>query len=558
MTRTLLTASRITPFLEMLYVILIDRAQGRGGKPDEETGLELNTLAKEILPVWGKAIPGLRDILLAILRGKGKDEAYVQLGQIIKQLQPQGKGDSEVPSEDLELLTAMGAYFRTGSPNALAKLTKYASLSKSPWVVQRLAPKASDQQNTKQALEQLLKSLVGRKDTALTMDEATKVKAVKPESYKAYLELRKAFNQSWRDALVSFIRKSGQDKVPYQKVLDYLKLNGIDHMLPTGFTGMIDDLNRLYTSKGKAIDGVPNAVTFPTVTMNPTYGKPDGGDWVFMARRVNGDPGPYFYTSDFKKGQSKAKFSKVADLSKKMEGMRKKWFAQVKAFDITKPQCVTAVVLEILFEFAARIGSVGNKAGGQSTYGVGTLLCKHAIIDPSGDITLRYKGKDGIATRHKLLKSDPYAKYVLLALHQLLDGKDRNERIFTVQKGAKHVPVTPTNVNSFFKSCGAPEGVTVHKIRTYMGTKIFTELMAEQFAKTRQPKTEKDAMLIFQKMAEAVGKKLNHVRSLAAGGTKVTGATALAAYVDVSVQILYWRTLNLRIPKYLEKHDLEA
>jgi len=195
----------------MLYVILVDRVQGSGGKPDEETSLELNSLAKEILPVWGPFVPGLRDILLAILRGRGKDEAYARLGQVLKDLHPKGKGDIEVPIEDLDLLKAMGAYFRVNSANALAKLTKFASLSKSPWVVQRLAPKIGSQQDTKTALEQLLRSLVGRKDTALTLDEAAKVKAVKPESYKAYLELRKAFNQSWRDALVAFIRSSGSD-----------------------------------------------------------------------------------------------------------------------------------------------------------------------------------------------------------------------------------------------------------------------------------------------------------------------------------------------------------
>lgn len=550
--RYLLTASRVTPLLELLYVILVDKSQGSGGRPDDGTALEINTLAKEVLPVWQQALPTLRENLLSILKGKNKAEALQQLGMAIKSIMPHGKADKEIPTEDLDLLATLGNYFRTDSPNALAKLTKYASLTKSPWVVQRLAPKVGNQQNTKQALEQLVDSLVGRKDTALTIEEAARVKAGRPDDYSAYLALRKTFNQAWKDALVSFIRKSGGDKVPYQDAVEYLKLNGIDHLMPSGFTGMIDDLSRLYTKNGKAIDGVPNAVTFPTVTMNPNYGKEDGGDWVFMANRVDGSPGPYFYTSDFKKGQSKAKFSKVADLSKKMEGMRKKWFARVKQFDITHPECVTAVVLEILFEFAARIGSLGNKAGGQSTYGVATLLVKHAVIDPAGNITLRYKGKDGVATIHKLLKSDPYAKFVLVALHQLLANKDQKERIFTYEKNGKHVPISPAQVNQYFRACGAPEGVTVHKIRTYMGTKIFSELMAAQFEKTKQPQTEKEAMVIFQAMAEAVGKKLNHVRR-GASGTKVTGTTALNAYIDVAAQLLYFHTLNIRVPKYLEK-----
>jgi hypothetical protein len=420
-----------------------------------------------------------------------------------------------------------------------------------------LAPKVGDQQSTKSSLEALVKALVGRKDTALTIPEANKVKVNDPEKFKAYMALRREFNQAWRDALVSYIRKSGKDKVPYQDALEYLKLNGIDHLMPGGFTGLIDDQSRLYTRGGKMIDGVPNAVTFPSVTMNPNYGKSEGGDWVFMANRVDGKPGPYFYTSDYKKAKSVSKFSKVADLSGKMEAMRKKWFARVKAFDPTKAECVAAVVLEILFEFAARIGSVGNAAGGSSTYGVATLLVKHAIIDPSGNITLRYKGKDGVPTVHKLLKSDPYSKFVILALNQLLANKEPKDRIFTVTKGNRQLVLGGTQINNYFKSCGAPEGVTVHKIRTYTGTKIFTELMNEQFEKPRQPKTEKEAMVIFKKLAEAVGKKLNHVRRMANGGMKVTGVTALNAYVAVEAQLLYWHTLGLRVPKYLEKFSAE-
>lgn len=553
-TQTMILASRATPFIELMYAIFIDKLMGKGGKPDEETTLEITTLAKEVLPIWGRTIPDLRDICLAILRGKNKENAWAMLGQILKKLAPEGRGDVQVPAADLELLKALGAYFRTDSEIAKAKLIKFASLTKNPWIVQKLTPKGGNQQDTKAALEALVKKLVGRKDTAITMEEAPKVKTVNPEGYKEYLALRREFNQAWRDALVAFIRKSGKDKVPYQEAVEYLHLNGIDHMMPTGFTGLIDDLGRLYTNKGIAIEGVPNAVTFPRVTMNPTYGKPGGGDWVFMARRTDGAPGPYFYTSDFKKAQATQKFTKVADLSTKIDGMRRKWFTKVKNFSIDDPQAVAAVVIEILYEFSARIGSPGNLARGQSTYGVSTLLCKHAIITPNGDITLRYKGKDGVATTHKLLKSDQAQKIVIADLNELMAGKAPNERIFTFEKSGKRLPLTSAIINSYFRACGAPEGVTVHKLRTIQGTKIFSELMEQSLAK-KKPKTEKEAMVLFTKMAEAVGKKLNHVRTTAAGGTKVTGATALASYVDPSVQIMYWETVGFRIPKFLEKYS---
>jgi hypothetical protein len=536
-----------------MYTCFAEKLQNPTKKADEEAALEISKLAKEVLPVWGKSIPALREILIQIIQGKSKEEAFQKLGLILKQLVPQGKGDREVPAQELELMHAIGSYFRTGSENMANKLIKFASLSKSPYVVQRLAPQVGDQQSTKQQLEKLLRKLVGRKDTAMTPEEAVTVRDTDPDGYKQYLALRRDFNQSWKDALAAFVRKSGKHTVPFKEANAFLRMNGIDHMLPVGFTGLVDDLGRFYTSKGKLIDGVPNAVSFPSITMNPNFGHANGGDWVFMANRPDGSAGPYFYTTEFKKGQSQSKFKKVGELSTKIDGMRKKWMARVKNFAAEDPQCVAATILEILYEFAARIGSTGNSAGGTSTYGVATLLVKHATITPDGNITLRYKGKDGVPTTHKITKTSAEGRLLIRNLNELLVDKGPKDRIFTVTKGHRLTPITPAQVNQFFKACGAPEGVTVHKIRTVTGTKIFTELMSEQLSK-RKPKNEKQAMELFKKLAEAVGKKLNHVRN-GANGSKVTGATALQAYIDPVAQLEYWHSLGFRVPKSLEKFD---
>lgn len=553
MTTTLLTASRATAFLGLCYACFTERYQHPQGKADEETALEISRLAKEVLPVWGPAVPGLRDVLVDILKGKNKDEAFQKLGLMLRQLVPQGKGDREVPAQELELLHAIGSYFRTGSDSMASKLVKFASFSKNAFVVQRLAPKVGDQQSTKVQLEKLIQKLVGRVDTAMTPEEAAHVRDVNPEQYKVYLGLRKEFNQSWKDALTSYIRKSGKDVVPFKEVNEYLRLNGIDHMLPVGFTGLVDDMGRFYTNKGKMIEGVPSAVNFPAVEMNPNYGKPDGGDWVFMAKRPDGSAGPYFYTSEFKKARSSAKFAKVGELAKKIGGMRQKWLAQVKNFDLDNVNSVAATILEILYEFSARVGSVGNAAGGSATFGVSTLLVKHATITPDGSITLRYKGKDGVPTTHKITKATAEGRLLLRNLNDLMVDKDPKDRLFTVRKGGRFVPVSPALVNQMFKACGAPADTTVHKLRTLKGSTLFKAAMDEQFEK-RKPKDEKQAMALFKALAEKVGKALNHVRN-GAGGTKVTGATALQAYIDPMVQLEYWNTLGFRVPKFLEKFD---
>lgn len=547
-------ASHLTPLIQLLYTFVIDDIQNPGTKANSETALEINSLAKPVLKVWQNALPNLKDTINAVISGNGKEEQLQALGQNIKSILGAAKGDTSIPHEDLEVFTALGAYFRSKSQTALNKLIKLASASQSPWIVQRLAPQATDQGGIKQKLMTVVKKLVGRNDVTLTMDEAQQVKELQPDAYKQYLALRREFNQSWKDTLVSFIRKSGKDLVDYDSLIEYLHLNGIDHMLPVGFKGLVDDRGRLYTKKGELIDGVPQVSTFPIITMNPTYGKEGGGDWVFRADKSKGEPGAYFYTTTFKKAQAKKKFAKVADLSRKMESMRRKWFGEIKHFAPNKESSVAAVILELLYEFSARIGSLGNAAGGQSTYGIGTLLVKHAIADGTGNITLRYKGKDGVATTHKLLKADPEQRIVINALHRLLEDKDPKDRIFTVDKGARKVPLNAGAVNKYFRALGAGE-TSVHKIRTYHGTKIFQELLNQLEASGKKPKNEKEAMAVFKSMAEAVGKKLNHVRR-GAGGTKVTGMTALQAYIDPVVQATYWRNLGYRPPRYLEKFDV--
>lgn len=549
--KTLLTASRVTPLLELLYSLLVIKLQG---KADQSAVEEVSRVAKEVLPVWGRAIPNLKQACLNVLKNKDVDVTLQDLGNTIKQLAGQGKADTEVPTIDIETLATLASYFRTGSETALTRLRRTASISKSPWVVQHLAPTLGDQSSTKDALTELVFNLVGRKDSALTLEEAKQIKETRPDDYRAYLALRKTFNQAWKDALVSYIRKSGSDKVPYGKALDYLKLNGIEHLMPSGFKGYIDDMSRLYTLRGELVEGVPNAVTFPSMIMNPNYGKPDGGDWVFMAQRTDGTAGPYFYTSAFKKKQAVKKFAKVDVLNQKMPSMRKKWVSQLKRFNIEDPNSVTACVLEILYLFSARIGSVGNKAAGQPTYGVATLLAKHAIIDPSGNIILKYKGKDGVATKHVILKNDPDAKFLIRPLNEMLANKEPNERIFTYNKGNRQLPINASQVNSYFRACGAPPDTSVHKIRTFQGTNKFLELISQYAESGKMPKTEKDAMALFKKFAEAVGSKLNHVRR-GQSGTKVTGTTALSAYIDPQIQISFWNRVGFRVPKYLEKFD---
>lgn len=547
-------ASQLVNLLEVLYVLIIDYADnGAERKPDAETAEELRHLGTPAVRQWGAELPALRDSINAALSGRNKAEQLAILGGDVKDKFQDFRKNQRFTTQELEILKALGAYLRTDSEVAFNKIKKFAGLINNPFISKRLAPKVGSQKKSGNELRRLVYDMVGRDDTALTLDEAKVVKESYPEEYKQYLTYRKEHSRIWKEAAVSFIRNSGHHLVPYEELLEFLHVNGIDHMLPLGFTGQVDDLMRMYTADGHLIDGVPAATNFPSVEMNETYGQPDGGHAVFQAIRGNGGPGPYFYTVDFKKAAAREKFAKVGNLGPKIEGMQRKWFQMVKRFRPDNISCVSAVILELLFEFSARIGSVGNSAGGKSTFGIATLLVKHMMVDSAGNVIIRYRGKDGVPAAHKLMKADPVQKFVIAALMQLMHGKQPNDRLMTVQKGNRLLLVGGGAVNTYFRSLGAGD-VTVHKLRTYRGTTLFGELMEK--ALERPIKDEAKAMAIYKKMGELVGKQLNHVRR-GANGTKVTGVTALANYIDPTIQIAFFTQLGFRPPKSLERYMID-
>lgn len=557
MDQTKITASQLVNLLEILYVLVIDYVEnGPERKPDAETAEELKHLGKPAVAQWGKDLPALRDSINAALAGRSKAEQLALLGEEVKGAFQNFRANERFTSQEIELLKALGAYLRTDSEIALQKIKKFAGVMNNPYISKRMAPEVGTQKKSSNALRQLIKKMVGRDDTALTLDEAKIAKEMHPDLYKQYMAYRKQHREVWQNAMISYIRNSGHSTVPYEELLQYLLANGIDHMLPLGFTGQVDDQGKLYTNDGHLIDGVPQATNFPSVEMNAHYGQPGAEHYVFQAIRSNGGPGPYFYTSDFKKAASRAKFEKVADLAPKLNSMQKKWFANVKKFDPENVRCVCATVLEILYEFSARVGSKGNAAAGQSTFGVSTLLVRHVSVDQGGNVILRYRGKDAVPTMHKLMKNDPQQRFVIANLMQLMNGKQPKDRLFTVSSPTGRLkPVGGAAVNAYFRSLGAPEGVTVHKLRTFRGTALFRELMDKLFESGKLPKDERAATLMFNKMAMAVGKALNHVRR-GANGTSVTGTTALANYIDPSIQITFWRQLGFRPPKSLERFDV--
>jgi len=389
------------------------------------------------------------------------------------------------------------------------------------------------------ALRKLVNRFVGRSDTSLTMEESKTAKEMYPDEYAQYRQLRKDFIAEWK-ATIQKICAGGMQK--YSIVESKLASAGFENTLSQGFDGYIDASGKLYSLGKELIEGAPTVSFYPQVEMNPEYG-PDEA-WVFRGIKVDGSKGAYFYTSKFKHDQRVSKHKKVALLD--LPAIRKKWLPMVKNFDPADVRTVCATVLETLFQFTARIGTIGNP-----TFGICTLQVKHVFPTAQG-ITLKYKGKDSVSTTHKLLRSKLDHKFLIANIEQLLEGKDDPKTpLFTIERSGKLVRLYPNTVNKFWHACGAPADVTVHKIRTWWGTKIFFEAVTKILT-TNRPKNLAQAKAAYKAAAEAVGKSLNHIRA-SSTGDKVTGVTALNSYVDPGLQILYWQELGYPVPAKLQK-----
>ncbi len=529
-----ITASRLVSLLKVLGAFVADYS----ANPNAPMPKDLLAIVKAGIGSW-KMLTALQEAARSAASGTGKVEALYDLGIEIKSSFEQFHNTIDFSSDELQMLRAIRSYLVTDSEPALAFIRKKASIFEEPTLALKFAPPMPKADNTE--LSRVVRTAVGRDAVALTMEESALLKDTKPALYEKYAELRKSHNAAFKTTLMNYVRTQGSKLVDYQAALKAMNGLGFTHSMVPGFTGLIDDEGKWYTKDGELIAGVPNLATYSKVVMNS--GKDPETKFVFYAVKPDGTM-QQVYTVAHNTEQSKLKYEHVRELSANMASIRAKWLKKLKAFDISSVDSVAAVVLEILYTFAARIGSEPGR-------GVGTLLVKNSSITNAG-INLAYLGKDSIPTKHIIKEADPHQKLIVAALTELLDGKRPSEYIFTVWDGAKWTRCKPADVNAAFRRFGASRDVTVHKLRTFRGTTLFKQLIEEQ-AKKRPPKDEKEALLLYTKMTEKVGKLLNHKRGVGGDNEKVTGTTAAKSYIDADLQVSLFRSWGFRVPKSLEK-----
>jgi hypothetical protein len=95
-------------------------------------------------------------------------------------------------------------------------------------------------------------------------------------------------------------------------------------------------------------------------------------------------------------------------------------------------------------------------------------------------------------------------------------------------------------------------GLTVHKLRTAAGSRIFKDFVDELMAK-RGNLNPAQVMEACKKGATLVAKQLNHVRRSAEGAQVAQPMTSLVNYIDPALQAELFLHYGAPFPGYLEK-----
>lgn len=528
-----LTASQLTNLLQILGALVADYISN----PKGPMAPNLRPYVRSKLE-W-RDVPSLPQAVQTAIKGGDKLSALFEVGTELRTALPDFKQNREYTTPELKMLNALRAYLSSDSESALNYIRTNASVFGSPELASIFVPPIPKADNV--ALKRVVKSLVGRDGTHLTRQEAEMLKETNPKDYALYVEHRKAHNAEFKATLSNFVRKNGA-KADYQKTYKYIVGQGFTHSMVPGFAGLIDDKGAWYTKDGELINGVPNLSTYTHVAMND--GRDPEAQWVFKAYKVDGEVA-YGYTANFRRSQSSAKYEHVADLMSNIKEIQAKWQQKIKKFNPADKLSVCAVVLEILYSYAARIGSAPGR-------GAGTLLVKNASITQAG-VNLAYIGKDSIPTKHIIRSADSPAHALLVkALRQLMADKKPSMWLYTAEINGRVVRVSPADVNKAFHLFGAPESVTVHKLRTCRGTTLFKQLM-DKDAERKPPMTPKDALERYKDMTAKVGLLLNHKRGVGTEKESVTGTTAALSYIDGDLQADLWARWGFRPPSFLEK-----
>jgi hypothetical protein len=377
------------------------------------------------------------------------------------------------------------------------------------------------------------------------------VKGLSDNDKETHKQLLKGYRTAHADKMRDLIRSTGEQTAPAQMVKKALKDAGFpQHQnIPTGFTGNVNEKGELHTHTG-----VPLATgqTGGTMEMNPAWNPKTDDVYYAKGQSAKSTTGKdtHFYTTRYKKTHTHAKKAeKVAELEEKMPDLQEAWRKDLR--DKNSPNQMVAAMLEAMYQTQARIGSGEGETAGERTYGLSTWLGKHVKLNGTGQITITYPGKKGMINKHTLRGETPEQVALIKYISRLKEGTLPNDPIWV---DADRKRVGAGQVNKYIKELGFSG--TAHKFRTYKGTVMFKQLLAQKPLRNPNP-TPKEVDIHHRALTERIGAILGHQRTLPDGTTENVGTTAAKAYIDPGVQIKFFRDKKVPVPKWLEDSAAE-
>jgi hypothetical protein len=378
--------------------------------------------------------------------------------------------------------------------------------------------------------------------------------------YQEYMALRRQANDMASEFMRNWVRQNADSKglAKYPEFIKALNKHKIViHGFATGFTGLLDDTGALYTTAGKKINGKPGP---GRIEMNTSYNPQEDNTYVFKAFVDGADTTPSYYTIDFKTSRTSNKFENVDALNQSIDGMRKKWLGFIRSGDIEEDQhdrdFLSACCLEIIYQCQARIGGKGNatkdKTGVyRTTYGLSTILMKHVRI-ASGKATISYEGKaafkgdKAVKQKHVLDQTmGPAVKKIISALALWKSERKANDPVWMTDRGGS---LSAANVNAMFRYVGAPEGVTIHKLRTLKGTMMMQEILSKHPWKRKNAVADSTTEVTnwLKEKALTIGKQLGHHT-----GEVTTGTTAIQSYCNPKMMLDLYKDADVMPSKQM-------
>lgn len=455
------------------------------------------------------------------------DVAVEHLANKLKEKSKELHADASLSLDAYNFLKDYSIYMRTDSENALNRIMNKVGLV-APDAARFFVQDTNDSKEQQALLAQaktLIRKMTGISANVLTIEQAAKCRANYPEAYSKYRKIMLQVSKLTKNVVQSYLRTNGMTKV--NDLIAYLDSINYHHNY-TPFDGYIDERG-YYTKYKELLAGPPTG----EVLMNPQY-KKGSSQYVFKCKARGARTFQTVYTAEAVSKARADKFDAVLKSVSKIGNVRKKWLRDVKG------SRELGIITELAYLTCARIGTLGNETDGKPTYGLTTLLAKHAKVK-SNTLTLSYNGKKGVKQKHIVKGDSPTNKQIIEFFEDRLATLKPSERIFTVNG---------TMVNKYIRALGLD--ISVHKFRTLRGTVLMSEELENQTARLAKNPSEKSVLEAFKKAASNVAKLLGHYNSTASG-IKLSTTTSIKNYIDPSVCIAFFDKYEVRLPSLLEK-----